>query len=400
MKVTLISEFWTRASVEADPNRIYIFGDNEIDKGMAGQACIRGLPNAFGIPTLKAPGKFWSDDNYHANCAAISAAIKKIPRNKEWVLSADGLGTGLADLPNKAPRTFEFLKTWIDAIYRAQGVVTAPGVITKGFKATLSDMSCRPSGALTGVTYVEGEWTEHNGPLRECSTGIHFCIFPSGVWSYYSDLGTRIFEVEAEFVLETDSDPGAALKKVCSRLKIVKERFVGAKPGEVQNSSNTGDRNTGNRNTGNRNTGDSNTGNRNTGNRNTGDRNTGDSNTGDRNTGNRNTGNRNTGDSNTGNRNTGNSNTGNSNTTDFSTGFFNQSQASIYVFDVDCGMTRREFIDAHWEQANWLSNRMLLDESITDAEFEKVSSLPGITREKLESLHAKHIAGRVAAGAK
>ena len=360
MKVTLISEFWTRASVEADPNRIYIFGDNEIDKGMAGQACIRGLPNAFGIPTLKAPGKFWSDDNYHANCAAISAAIKKIPRNKEWVLSADGLGTGLADLPNKAPRTFEFLKTWIDAIYRAQGVVTAPGVITKGFKATRSDMSCRPSGALTGVTYVEGEWTEHNGPLRECSTGIHFCIFPSGVWSYYSDLGTRIFEVEAEFVLETDSDPGAALKKVCSRLKIVKERFVGAKPGEVQNSSNTGDRNTGNRNTGNRNTGDSNTGN----------------------------------------RNTGNSNTGNSNTTDFSTGFFNQSQASIYVFDVDCGMTRREFIDAHWEQANWLSNRMLLDESITDAEFEKVSSLPGITREKLESLHAKHIAGRVAAGAK
>ena len=34
-----------------NPQNIYVFGDNLTSKGTAGQAIIRGCPNALGVPT-------------------------------------------------------------------------------------------------------------------------------------------------------------------------------------------------------------------------------------------------------------------------------------------------------------------------------------------------------------
>ncbi len=118
MRIVRQSEWWTRASVQAGPGRIYIFGDNEEGWGMGGQACIRGLENAYGIPTLKAPGVFWSDDDFEQNVKAIEAAIAKIPTDRDWVISADGLGTGLAQLDERAPMTFAYLEERIADIER------------------------------------------------------------------------------------------------------------------------------------------------------------------------------------------------------------------------------------------------------------------------------------------
>lgn len=101
--------YWTVESVISDPNRYYIFGDNEEGWGTGGQACIRGLPNAYGIPTKKSPFTYWSDHDYIANISAIDLAISKIPADKPWVISVYGLGTGLAKLPLKAPRTYKYL---------------------------------------------------------------------------------------------------------------------------------------------------------------------------------------------------------------------------------------------------------------------------------------------------
>ena len=104
---------WTRKSVEADKDHIYIFGDNLLGVGTGGQACIRGLPNAYGIPTKKAPGMndgdFFTDSEYEDNCKAIVSALARIPYG-DIVLPEDGLGTGLAELPTRAPRTFAFLE--------------------------------------------------------------------------------------------------------------------------------------------------------------------------------------------------------------------------------------------------------------------------------------------------
>jgi len=277
----------------------------------------------------------------------------------------------------------------------------------KGYKATDRNMCCR------GKQFTLGEWYEHEGELIECASGFHFCEQPSGVWNYYTEATTRVFEIEAEEVLDTDFQPGTAYKRVARRIKFVREVEIG---GDSNTGwGNTGNRNTGNHNTGdsntrNRNTGDSNTGWGNTGNRNTGDSNTGNRNTGDRNTGNRNTGNRNTGDSNTGDSNTGDSNTGDSNTgdsntgwgntgwgntgwgnsTDCSTGFFNQKEATVRVFDQETRLTYAQFV-AEYPEYYELSTLLHEPGTIDPEPFKKI---PGFTVRKLRALHKKHLAAK------
>ena len=142
------------------------------------------------------------------------------------------------------------------------------------YKATDKDMQCR------GVQFVLGEWSNPvEGELKMCENGYHFCTSPSGVWLYYNNNDTRVFEIEVEDAIMS-TDVGASAKSICRRVKLVKEITP-----SKENGWNTGNSNTGDRNTGNWNTGNWNTGNWNTGNWNTGDRNTGDWNIGDRHSG-------------------------------------------------------------------------------------------------------------------
>ena len=147
-----------------------------------------------------------------------------------------------------------------------------------GYKATNADMTCK------GHKFELGRWYEVP-EVKMCEKGFHFCVHPSGVYSYYTSADVRVFRCEAEHILEVPTEAGADFKPVAKRIRLVEEVTPGSKT-----KSNTGDWNTGDGNTGDGNTGHRNTGNRNTGDWNTGDWNTGDWNTGDRNTGNRNTG--------------------------------------------------------------------------------------------------------------
>ncbi|MFA5385603.1 MAG: hypothetical protein WC364_13290, partial [Eubacteriales bacterium] len=160
----------------------------------------------------------------------------------------------------------------------------------KGYKATNADMTCH------GFKFEIGKWYKHKGKLKLCESGFHFCIYQSGPRSYYNEVGTRLFAVEARDAIE-EYTPGADLKIVCREIRFISEI-------KIDGYGNTGDRNTGYGNTGDRNTGDGNTGRWNTSDGNTGDGNTGDRNTGDRNTGYGNTGRWNTSDGNTGDGNT------------------------------------------------------------------------------------------------
>jgi hypothetical protein len=111
----------TREEIRANPNTIYVFGDNLKGVGTGGQAAVaRGEANVIGIPTKKAPsmdpGAFFSDKEYDANVAAIRAAFDKI-----WAARAagktikffPGIGEGLAELQKRAPRTFQYLQQQI-----------------------------------------------------------------------------------------------------------------------------------------------------------------------------------------------------------------------------------------------------------------------------------------------
>ena len=96
------------------PDYLFIFGDNLMHHGRGGQAIIRNEPNTYGIPTKKLPSRtkasYFDDSEYESNIDHIKRAIDGIPMNyAAIVFPEDGLGTGLAELPTRAPRTYKFL---------------------------------------------------------------------------------------------------------------------------------------------------------------------------------------------------------------------------------------------------------------------------------------------------
>lgn len=121
MLVEIWKGYWTLQDVKNKDDFIFIFGDNDVRTGKGGQAIIREEKNAMGIPTKKYPGyntkAYYTDVELNANKAKIDNAVNNIVyklKNKKVqykgiILPEDGLGTGLADLKNKAPETFEYL---------------------------------------------------------------------------------------------------------------------------------------------------------------------------------------------------------------------------------------------------------------------------------------------------
>lgn len=135
----VIKQKWIkREDLQANPNIIYLFGDNLLRTGLGGQAKeMRGEPNAWGIVTKKTPDNtdyaFLTDDEYELNISIINRdlaglrefiqtkRVSALPEyhvgfgGKDWftnsilIIPTDGLGTGLAQLPTKAPKTYQYL---------------------------------------------------------------------------------------------------------------------------------------------------------------------------------------------------------------------------------------------------------------------------------------------------
>lgn len=118
----------TRADLRNNPGVLYVFGDNEARRGLGGQAKeMRGEPNAVGIRTKRAPDNrvdsFWTEgrgagqfapSHYVAMIESDFAPIRAaLGRNDTVIVPADGIGTGLADLPKRAPITFQYIRELI-----------------------------------------------------------------------------------------------------------------------------------------------------------------------------------------------------------------------------------------------------------------------------------------------
>jgi hypothetical protein len=130
---TLIVDYYTRAEIQTHRGRIYVFGDNEQGVGLGGQAgAARGEVNSLGIPTKRAPGRapgdYWSDANFAHNIGAMELPLRRLENLllEGWtvVLPAAGLGTGLAMLPTRAPRTFAYLQQRLAALRSLAGAET------------------------------------------------------------------------------------------------------------------------------------------------------------------------------------------------------------------------------------------------------------------------------------
>lgn len=109
----------TRHMLHCDREARFVFGDNHARVGLAGQAAeMRCEPNAIGIrtkwwPSMKA-GSFFSDDDKRCeeliktDLALVKEALAG--KRKVYVPSA-GLGTGLSQLPTRAPKLYAMLYT-------------------------------------------------------------------------------------------------------------------------------------------------------------------------------------------------------------------------------------------------------------------------------------------------
>lgn len=111
--------YWSRESAAKEHRTLFVYGDNTMRAGTGGQACIRGLFNSHGVATKVAPGmdpaSFFDDRRPECRDGIRRDMFRLVERisREEWhkvVISADGLGTGLAELPTRAPATYRFLQ--------------------------------------------------------------------------------------------------------------------------------------------------------------------------------------------------------------------------------------------------------------------------------------------------
>lgn len=131
MPIKLMQRY-ERDDLKMNPEQLFVFGDNCEREGLGGQAgAARGEPNAIGICTKKSPSyeehDFFSDEDYTKNVLIImndfDTVFTALRAGRIVVWPLDGIGTGLADLPRRAPHTLRFINAVKDALMHIYGVV-------------------------------------------------------------------------------------------------------------------------------------------------------------------------------------------------------------------------------------------------------------------------------------
>lgn len=134
ISVEIYSGYWTRDEVSKQTDKVFLFGDNTDDRlntnyiPKSTQAVIRGLPNAIGIDTKKdrrtSNNSYFTDTDFDSFKIQVDNAIQKaIDSGRTIVIPADGIGTGKAQLKERAPKLFAYLQ---EELNRLQEMSTMP----------------------------------------------------------------------------------------------------------------------------------------------------------------------------------------------------------------------------------------------------------------------------------
>lgn len=108
----------TRGMIRAEPHNLFVFGDNHRRVGFGGQAKeARGEPNSIGVATLWAPGEFFADEPtaFFFVVQDLSRVAYALADDKTVIVPSAGVGTGLAQLPARAPHIHEFIRSFFAA---------------------------------------------------------------------------------------------------------------------------------------------------------------------------------------------------------------------------------------------------------------------------------------------
>lgn len=112
MNIEICTELYTPKLLRANPDKVFVFGDNMKGFGKGGQAVIRDEPNAFGIPTKRYPSKgdwaYFSDKEDERQALLSSLRnLYVIGQSKVIVFPQCGIGTGLAKMCERSPKLFD-----------------------------------------------------------------------------------------------------------------------------------------------------------------------------------------------------------------------------------------------------------------------------------------------------
>jgi hypothetical protein len=104
-----------RRDLRLNRGALYVFGDNEKREGLGGQAGeMRGEPNAVGVATLRAPGLPWNMYETKRQCGVVDndliPVVNALLLGGTVIFPSDGIGTGLANLAQHAPDTFQHVQ--------------------------------------------------------------------------------------------------------------------------------------------------------------------------------------------------------------------------------------------------------------------------------------------------
>ena len=127
VKTTLTEtmDMFTEEIVKANPNKLFVFGDNMLRYGKGGQAVIRDLPNTIGIVTKREPrtgkGAYFSDAKDEMD--TLLQDIRKL-----WLISrcntfthivfpTKGIGTGRARMKSKSPILYKMMKNKLETYF-------------------------------------------------------------------------------------------------------------------------------------------------------------------------------------------------------------------------------------------------------------------------------------------
>ena len=141
--ILVTSKIYSPELVRANPNKLFVFGDNLERVGNGGQACIRGEANSIGIATKVSPSECFSEYSWMKYKEMIDKDLRDIERilssasfitgYKYVVFPEMFVGTGLASLPVLAPTLMFYLSNWymiscnLFGVERDSGEVIDPG---------------------------------------------------------------------------------------------------------------------------------------------------------------------------------------------------------------------------------------------------------------------------------
>lgn len=98
------------------PEKVYVFSDNLLRRGLGGQTAIRNEPNAYGVPTKRSQslnGAAFFSDQEDERLAVVEALreLYVIAKSKTVVFPKAGLGTGMTQMASHSPKVYALMSS-------------------------------------------------------------------------------------------------------------------------------------------------------------------------------------------------------------------------------------------------------------------------------------------------